>query len=85
MIVEIDGRRIGAGEPPYLVAELSGNHNGKLGRALELVEAAHAAVRARVPFREADTTFTADIVACTELVRSGALVRAVEDEIGGLR
>ena len=43
MIVEIDGRRIGTGEPPYVVAELSGNHNGELGRALELVEAAHAA------------------------------------------
>ncbi len=48
------------------------------------VEAAHAAVRARVPFREADATFTADIAACTELVRSGALVRAVDDEIGGV-
>jgi len=49
------------------------------------VEAAHAAVRARVPFREADTMFTDDISACTELVRSGALVRTVEAEIGGLR
>ncbi|MCH7976743.1 MAG: histidine ammonia-lyase [Bacteroidetes bacterium] len=49
------------------------------------VEAAHAAVRARVPFREADTMFTDDISACTALVRSGALVRTVEAEIGGLR
>ena len=49
------------------------------------VEAAHAAVRAHVPFREADASFTADLVACTELVRSGALVRAVEEVVGGLR
>ena len=49
------------------------------------VEAAHAAVRAPVPFREADTSFTADIVACTELVRSGGLIAAVEMEIGVLR
>ena len=49
------------------------------------VEAAHAVVRTRVPFREADTSFTGDLEACTELVRSGALVDAVQDEIGGLR
>lgn len=48
------------------------------------VEAAHAAVRAHVPFREADTLFTDDIEACTELVRSGKLRMAVEAEMGEL-
>lgn len=37
---EIDGRTIGPGYPPLIVAELSGNHNGSLERALLLVEAA---------------------------------------------
>ncbi len=49
------------------------------------VEAAHAAVRARVPFREADALFTEDIAACTDLVRLGGLVEAVEAEVGTLR
>jgi pseudaminic acid synthase len=40
--IEIGGRRIGAGHPPYIVCELSANHNGSLERALELIEAAAA-------------------------------------------
>jgi N-acetylneuraminate synthase len=36
----IAGRRIGPGEPPYVVAELSGNHNGDLARALRILSAA---------------------------------------------
>ena len=34
---EIGGRRIGPGEPPYVIAELSANHGQRLERALELV------------------------------------------------
>jgi len=33
-------KNIGVGYPPYIIAELSGNHNGSLPRALKLVEAA---------------------------------------------
>lgn len=36
----IAGRRIGSGSPPLVVAEMSGNHNGSLERALAIVEAA---------------------------------------------
>ncbi|HEY3949302.1 pseudaminic acid synthase [Phenylobacterium sp.] len=38
--IEIAGRRIGAGHPPYVICELSGNHNGSLERALTLIDAA---------------------------------------------
>ena len=38
--IEIAGRRIGADFPPYVICELSGNHNGSLDRALLMVDAA---------------------------------------------
>ena len=38
--VEIAGRSIGPDAPPFVIAELSGNHNGELERALTLVDAA---------------------------------------------
>lgn len=38
--VLIDGRPIGAGHPPFLIAELSGNHGGDVERALALIDAA---------------------------------------------
>lgn len=38
--IEIDGRRIGDGNAPYIIAELSANHNGKLDMAMRLVEVA---------------------------------------------
>lgn len=40
--VEIAGRKIGREHEPYVICELSGNHNGSLDRALELLEAAAA-------------------------------------------
>lgn len=36
----IDGRRIGPENPPYIIAELSANHNGVLEKALETIEVA---------------------------------------------
>ncbi|MEI6490947.1 MAG: pseudaminic acid synthase [Verrucomicrobiota bacterium] len=36
----LSGRRVGAGNPPFVIAEMSGNHNQSLERALEIVEAA---------------------------------------------
>ncbi|MFK7860339.1 MAG: pseudaminic acid synthase [Granulosicoccus sp.] len=38
--ITIAGRKIGNLHPPYVICELSGNHNGSLDRALELIDAA---------------------------------------------
>jgi N-acetylneuraminate synthase len=38
--ITIQNRKIGANHPPLIVAEMSGNHNQSLDRALEIVEAA---------------------------------------------
>ncbi len=39
----VAGRNIGFNFPPYIIAELSANHNGKLETALQLIEAAKQA------------------------------------------
>ena len=41
--VSIDGRAIGEGCKPYIVAEMSGNHNHDLNRALQILDAAKKA------------------------------------------
>jgi pseudaminic acid synthase len=54
----IAGRRIGPGEPPFVIAELSGNHKGELQRALSLVDAAADAGANAVKLQ----TYTADTI-----------------------
>ena len=54
----IAGRKIGPGEPPFVIAELSGNHNGRIERALELIDAAAAAGADAVKLQ----TYTADTI-----------------------
>ena len=40
MPFSIDGRQIGKGYKPYFVAEMSGNHNNDINRALKIIEIA---------------------------------------------
>jgi N-acetylneuraminate synthase len=42
MEFQIAGRKIGPGHPPFVICELSGNHNGSLERALAMIDAAAA-------------------------------------------
>jgi pseudaminic acid synthase len=41
--VVINGRRIGPGQPTYIVAEMSGNHQQDFAQAVKILEAAHRA------------------------------------------
>ncbi|GBE30129.1 pseudaminic acid synthase [bacterium BMS3Bbin04] len=54
--ITIGNRRIGPGEPAYIIAELSGNHHSDKDIALQMVEAAAAAGVDAVKLQ----TFTAD-------------------------
>lgn len=41
--IYIDNREIGPNCPPYIIAELSANHNGDINRAFQIMEEAKKA------------------------------------------
>lgn len=41
--IHIKGRRIAADQPPYVIAEMSANHNGSIDNAFRIIDAAHQA------------------------------------------
>ncbi|MDN0075829.1 pseudaminic acid synthase [Crenobacter sp. SG2303] len=56
--IHIAGRRIATDTPPYVIAELSANHNGKLETALRLIEEAKRAGADAIKLQ----TYTADTI-----------------------
>jgi pseudaminic acid synthase len=54
--VTIDGVKIGPGHSPYIIAELSANHNGSLERALETIDEAKRCGASAIKLQ----TYTAD-------------------------
>jgi pseudaminic acid synthase len=56
--ITIAGRRVAADEPPYIIAEMSANHNGIMETAFKIIEAAKLAGADAVKLQ----TYTADTI-----------------------
>jgi len=75
----IAGRSIGADAPPFIIAEMSGNHNQSLERALAIVEAAARSGAHAIKLQ----TYTADTM--TLDIREGEFLIPASDKLWGGR
>jgi len=57
-LIKIDGRKIGVNYPPYVIAEMSANHNGNINNAYKIIAMAKAAGADAVKMQ----TYTADTI-----------------------
>jgi len=70
--VNINQRKIGEDQPPYLVAEISANHNGQLNKALEIMRAAKQAGAHAIKLQTyTPDTITLDCEKSDFLIKSG--------------
>ena len=69
--LKINGRTIGKGALAYVIAEMSGNHNGDIRRGLEIVEAAAKAGVDAIKLRINDELIrkVAESFACLEAIK----------------
>lgn len=56
--ITVAGRPVGAGHPTFVIAEMSGNHNGSLKRALQIIDAVADTGAQAIKFQ----TYTADTI-----------------------
>ena len=75
MKFSINDREIGFDHPPFIIAEMSGNHNQSLERALEIVEAAAESGAGALKLQ----TFTADTI--TLNVKDGEFIIQDKDSL----
>lgn len=68
--IEIAGRRVGPSRPPFVIAELSGNHDGSVGRARQIVDAVADAGADAIKLQ----TYTADMLTI-DCAREDFLIR----------
>lgn len=73
--VDIAGRKVGPGQPCFIIAEAGVNHNGNRDLALKLIDAAAAAGADAVKFQ----TFKADRLVTNDAPKAGYQIRATGD------
>lgn len=61
-LINIDGKKIGREYAPYIIAEVSANHNGKIENAFKLIELAKECGASAVKFQ----TYTPDTITLNE-------------------